>query len=260
MNWRTGLAAAGDCLEREWIGVARPHPARLLAGDFPPSRTPFVPDVAEQHYCPRCGGSVGPGEFIEGQGCAACRHRRYPWTRIIRLGRHDGDLRKWVHEIKFHAWDALGLELGRCLGRSLVEAGVRADAIVPVPASAWRRWRRGIDHSRIIAGGIASVMRTPMVRTMKRHGRPPQRAVPASRRRDNVRGVFTMRRLHFLKGCSIVLVDDVTTTRATLLEACQTLRRHAEVGEITCAVLSVAEAGRRQPGAPNHADAAHGGS
>lgn len=259
MNWSSGLVAAGDCVEREWIGVARPHPARLLGGDFSPRGSPFTADIGGQHYCPRCGGSVGPGEFVEGKGCAACRYRRYPWTRVIRLGRHAGDLREWVHEIKFHAWDALGVELGRHLGHALVEAGVRADAVVPVPASAWRRWRRGIDHSRVIAAGIASVMRTPMVRAMKRQGRPPQRAVPASRRRDNVRGAFTVRRLHFLSGCSIVLVDDVMTTRATLLEACQTLRRHADVGEITCAVLSVAEAGRRQPGAPGDGDSAHGG-
>lgn len=260
MKRRSGLVAACDCVEREWIGVARPHPARLLNGDFLPDQSPLRPDVAGQDYCPRCGGSVGSGEFIEDRGCGACRQRRYPWSQIVRLGRHDGELREWVHEIKFHAWDALGTELGRRLGYLLVDAGVRADAVVPVPSSAWRRWRRGIDHSRIIATGIASVMRLPVVRAMKRQGRPPQRAVPPSQRRANVRGAFTTRRLHFLRDCSIVLVDDVTTTRATLFEACHTLRRQAGVAEITCAVLTVAEAGRREPVATVGSESVHGRS
>jgi predicted amidophosphoribosyltransferase len=179
-------------------------------------------------------------------GCGACRRRRYPWTSIVRLARHEGDLRDWVHEIKFHAWDAMGVELGRRLGAALDGSDLRADAIVPVPASAWRRWRRGTDHTRAIATGVASVLRLPVVRAMKRQSRrPPQRAVPPSRRRENVRGAFRVRRLAPLKGCSVILVDDVTTTRATLLEACNTLRRTAGVDEVVCAVLTVAEAGRR---------------
>lgn len=259
MEWRTRLIAAGDCIEREWFGFSRPHPARLLDGRPGSSSGVFAPDAAGRHYCPRCAGSVGAGEFIEGKGCAACRNRRYPWEQIIRLGRHDGDLREWVHEIKFHAWDAMGLELGRRLGRSLIEAGVSADAVVPVPASAWRRWRRGIDHSRTIAAGVASAVDLPVVRAMKRKARPPQRAVPPSRRRENIRGAFGIRRMSFLRDASIVLVDDVTTTRATLLEACHTLRRQAEVAAITCAVLTVAETGRARTEVPEPTRTEDGG-
>ncbi len=259
MEWRTQLTAAGDQIEREWLGFARPHPARVLDGLCGFSQAAFVPDIVGQHYCPRCAGSVGAGEFIEGKGCAACRNRRYPWEQIIRLGRHDGDLRQWVHEIKFHAWDAMGIELGRRLGRSLIQVGVRPDAVVPVPASAWRRWRRGIDHSRTIASGVASVLDLPIVRAMKRKSRPPQRAVPPSRRRENVRGAFGVRRLNFLRDASILLVDDVTTTRATLLEACTTLRRQAGVAIITCAVLTVAETVRSQRVIPEGASPDHGG-
>ncbi|MCC6907693.1 MAG: ComF family protein [Phycisphaerales bacterium] len=250
MNWSAAWLSAGECIEREWIGVSRPHPARLLDGDPREGRPPFVPDAIGVAYCPRCGGSTGPGEFIEGKGCAACRKRRFPWERLVRLGRHHGDLRDWVHEIKFHAWDAMGLELGKRLGRCLKDAGVQADAVVPVPASAWRRWRRGIDHSRIIAAGAASVLDLPLARAMKRKGRKPQRAVSPSQRRENIRGAFSVRRLNFLRNCSIVLVDDVTTTRATLTEACRTLERQAGVGSITCAVLTVAEPGRDGPAAP----------
>ncbi len=243
------LGEAIECIEDRWIGLRRPHPQRLFRGGAHPSNSlaaPFRVDQPATDYCPRCGSSVGGGEFIEGAGCGSCRRRRHPWERLVRLGRFEGDLREWIHEIKFNAWDAMGVELGRILGGRLHEAGVEADAIVPVPVSPWRRWRRGIDHTRTIAGGVASVLRLPVVGAMKRRGRPPQRAVPASQRRDNVRGAFSMRRWHGLDGCRIILIDDVTTTRATLTEACNTLRA-AGVDSIIAAVLAVTEASRARP-------------
>lgn len=248
-GWSINLADAVESLEDRWLGVRRPHPLRLLRGlnpaPFDAESQAFRADQPAADYCPRCGSSVGVGEFIEGRGCAACRRRRHPWERLVRLGRFEGDLREWVHEIKFSAWDAMGVELGRLLGRALLECDARADAIVPVPVWAWRRWRRGIDHTRIIAGGVASVLRLPVLRAMKRRGRPPQRAVPASQRRDNVRGAFSMRRWHGLGGCRIILIDDVTTTRATLTEACNTLRA-AGVDSIIAAVIAVTETARRR--------------
>jgi len=256
-GWGLNLGGAGEQVEDRWLGLHRPHPLRLIQGGgnaaSSPPRPPLRREAPQRDYCPRCGSSVGQGEFIEGKGCGACRNRRHPWQRLVRLGRFDGDLRDWVHEIKFSAWDAMGVELGRILGSAILDCGVRADAIVPVPPSAWRRWRRGIDHTRIIASGAASILQLPVVRAMKRRGRPPQRAVPASQRRDNVRGAFTMRRWHGLRECRIILIDDVTTTRATLTEACNTLRA-AGVESIIAAVLAVTETSRARP-APPQADA-----
>ncbi len=256
-RWSENLAGATQCLEDRWLGLRRPHPRRLIAGEGAsnPSAAaaPFHFDQPAIDYCPRCGSSVGSGEFIEGKGCAACRRRRHPWERLVRLGRFEGDLREWIHEIKFSAWDAMGVELGRHLGRALLDRRVQADAIVPVPVWSWRRWRRGIDHTRIIAGGVASVLRLPVVSAMKRRGRPPQRAVPASQRRDNVRGAFTMRRWHGVRGCRLILIDDVTTTCATLTEACNTLRA-AGVEAIIAAVIAVTESSRaRSVSAPDDA-------
>lgn len=249
-RWSINIESAVQCLEDHWLGLRRPHPRRLIRGNgvsqVNGASWPFRPDQAESDYCPRCGSSVGAGEYIEGKGCAACRRRRHPWQRLVRLGRFDGHLRDWVHEIKFSAWDAMGVELGGILGRALLGCGAQADAIVPVPVWAWRRWRRGIDHTRIIAGGVAQVLGLPVVGGMKRRGRPPQRAVPASQRRDNVRGAFSMRRWHGLRGCRIILIDDVTTTRATLTEACNTLRA-AGVESIIAAVLAVTELSRARP-------------
>lgn len=242
VRWRETLLRISESAEREWLGLARPHPSRLIDG-FGRCR-PFIPDRPREQYCLRCGGTVGGGEYVEGAGCGACRRRRYPWTQIVRLGRYDADLREWVHEIKFHAWDAMGYELGRRLGGTLVDLQVRADAVVPVPASTWRRWRRGVDHSHCIANGVAAALGIPVVRAMKREARPPQRAVAPSRRRDNVRGAFRVKRLSPLRHCRVVLVDDVTTTRATLLEAANTLRRRAGVEAIVAAVLTVAESDR----------------
>lgn len=208
-------------VERTWLGldVAPLYERTQDAG--------WTPDDLSA-YCPRCGTTVGSYEASE-TGCAACRARRLPWERLVRLGPYTGLLREMVHEVKFTRWRRLGDELGQLLGESLREAIVAAGAreervvLVPVPSSVWRRLGRGIDHATVIARGISRKTGYPMAAALRRKHRPSQLSVPAGRRTANVAGSFMARRGWDLAGRHVVVVDDVTTTRATLAAACRAL-------------------------------------
>lgn len=210
-------------IERIWLGLERPPLAERLAA------AGWVADPPDA-YCARCGTTVGPYEADAG-GCSACRGRRLPWERMIRLGEYTGELRETIHEVKFGRWRRLGHDLGRLLGRSLAAAMETAPIdpaqamIVPVPASFWRRMERGIDHTRVLARGVRQETGCRILPLLERRHRPSQRSVPASQRAANVAGSIRVRRPLDLSGWTIIVLDDVTTTRATLTASCRAVAR-----------------------------------
>ena len=104
-----------------------------------------------------------------------------------------------------------------------------ANAAVPVPLHPSRRRERGFDQ----ASDLARHVGLPVVHALRRI-RPTavQASLPAARRHGNVRGAFAARSaVATLNGRSVVLVDDVSTTGATL-EACARALAEAGVREV----------------------------
>lgn len=213
-------------IERVWLSVTAPP---LLDRAAAAGWTPDEP----QHYCRRCGASTRPGETA-GLGppaqCAACQEIRVPWDRMIRLGEYESPLDQWVQEVKFTRFRALGEGLGRWLGESIAAEIERARAageqnvppgppiIVPVPMSFLHRLSRGIDHTTTLARGVRQTTGGTIVRALARSHRPSQLEVLPSERQANVAGAFGGKPAasKSLQGRLVVVVDDVTTTGATL--------------------------------------------
>lgn len=229
-------------IEREWLGVVRPAPQLVIA------RAGLPEERAGVDYCGRCGDSVGTGE-ASSAGCAGCFRSRVPWGRIVRVGRYEDLLREWIHDVKFDRDLAMGLALGRLLGSRLQACGITADFIVPVPGSLWRRVMRGSDHTAGIAWGVARQTGALLVHALSRRHRPVQRAVAPSARRKNVRGMF--RRgwgLGLPQAARVVVVDDIVTSRSTMIEAVRALRSLYGLrrDSVTAATVAVADAMSRR--------------
>jgi predicted amidophosphoribosyltransferase len=214
-------------IERVWLGLQTPPLRERLAtaGWRAEERT---------SACWRCGANVGVHEGDE-QGCPACRRTRLPWDRLVRLGPFEGVLRDAVHDVKFTRWRRLGDDLGRMLGArvsaELERAGVdlHGVAVVPVPMSMWRRLGRGIDHSRVIARGVAASVsrgacRVPVLNAMRKEYRPPQWSVPVGERGRNVARSMSVVGTIPEWVRTVLVVDDVATTRSTLRTACGAIR------------------------------------
>jgi len=235
--------AAGSSLWHElselWLAPQAPRLSQRMrdAG--------WAPDALGA-WCDRCAGTVGPHEEDE-FGCSACRGKRLPWDRAVRLGEHTGVLRDWIHEVKFTRYRALGIELGRELGKRLRASGLPSEGVVvcPAPTSWRRRVARGIDHSGAIGLGVARELGAPMERLLARSHRRSQQDLTASERHRNLRRAFRRRGRASLAGKTVVLVDDVLTTGATARGAARALRQNGRGGEgaagVWLGVLGVAD-------------------
>ncbi|MFO0974105.1 MAG: phosphoribosyltransferase family protein [Phycisphaerae bacterium] len=99
------------------------------------------------------------------------------------------------------------------------------DALVPVLSPVMRVCMRGHQPTSLLAARVSRAIGVPvrrwlgMARTVR-----PQLGLSAGEREANVRGAFAARRATRVAGRTVCVVDDVTTTGATLREAARALR------------------------------------
>jgi ComF family protein len=181
--------------------------------------------------CASCGDPLATWRSIDRDRarCPRCRRqtRRIALTRAV--GAYDGSLRAIIHAFKYDGRRSIASRLAALmrLRGALVLDG--ADAVVPVPLHASRRRERGFDQARDLARHLG----TPIVHALRRTRRTAtQASLPAARRHGNVRGAFMLTPAGArLEGQCVVLVDDVSTTGATL-EACARVLDESGVREV----------------------------
>ena len=100
------------------------------------------------------------------------------------------------------------------------------DLVIPMPITGFHRWNRGYNQSAYLAAALAKRLdRKCDPRQLCRVGSPRrQGGLDEEARRENVRGTFAAPRPEFVRGRTILLVDDVMTTGATFSEAAATLK------------------------------------
>jgi ComF family protein len=104
-----------------------------------------------------------------------------------------------------------------------------AACAIPVPLHPSRRRHRGFNQ----AADLARQMRIPVATALRRvRATPTQTGLPAARRHGNVRDAFAATRAAgALTGAVVVLIDDVSTTGATL-DACARVLKRAGIAEV----------------------------
>ena len=129
--------------------------------------------------------------------------------------------RDLVHALKYSYHSTLASPMGELMARYLEGTPLIADVLVPVPLHPRRQRTRGYNQSLLLAREMSLRSGLPLAARalLRRRDTPPQaRAVEASARRRNVAGAFDCRP-GAVAGRRVLLVDDVTTTGATL-DAC----------------------------------------
>jgi ComF family protein len=158
-------------------------------------------------------------------------------------------LRKVILQLKFHGQEHLGYRLGALLAHAWGALPEPDSAIVvPVPLHASRKRQRGFNQAELLARGLVRRLRKEqrlhglqLVAGSLRRTRAtvPQVGLSVSARRENVSGVFSVRRPEVVCNRTVVVIDDVMTTGATLSACAAALKR---AGASRVLALSLARA------------------
>lgn len=181
--------------------------------------------------CPRCAEPLAAAPTVEVDSpeeriCGACLSSPPPWKRTVAPFTYTPPLSRILSSLK----TGNGLLEARILG-ALLAPFVRAcyvgerlpAALVPMPMTRRRRWQRGFNQAELLATVVARALGLPHVRgcLVRTKDAPPQRSLSRSARLRNVRGAFEVK--HSPPGRHVALVDDVTTTGATVRAAARAL-------------------------------------
>ncbi len=195
---------------------------------------------------PHCVGCGSPNGLL----CRACGHVCYArdtaqslkpkhWSfyndelrRLTALGPLDGPLRELIHAMKYrHSREAAAVLAGMMV--PWFPANV-ASCIVPVPTATIRIRQRGFDHTWMMAKALSRLTGVPAKRLLLRQSNVRQVGQNRQTRLTQAKNQYFA--LSVPPNASVVLIDDVVTTGATIM-ACATLlsRQGCEVYALVAA-------------------------
>jgi ComF family protein len=140
----------------------------------------------------------------------------------VAFGYYGGALATAIRRLKYEDRPHLARPLGELLRGACRIAETRAEAVVPVPLHPRRLVARGYNQSALLAAHVAAELRAPLLTSVLARAvdTVPQVALRGEGRHDNVGNAFVVRSSAALRGKTLAVVDDVSTTGATL-QACR---------------------------------------
>lgn len=138
--------------------------------------------------------------------------------------------KKIIHALKYGFVKEMAEVFGVVLERERLNLKkLGADFIIPVPLHTRRLRERGFNQSALVAEKISALAGTPVredILIRKSSRRPQAEIRKRAEREKNIRGIFWSKLSlgQEIMGKSILLVDDVATTGATLKECARVLK------------------------------------
>ena len=140
----------------------------------------------------------------------------------------DSALASLIHDFKYRGFSRLARHLAQIGASSLLHSDFfhDTDLLLPIPLHWRKHFKRGYNQSRMIAEGVSMVTDIPVgdqLRARKAHR--TQTALTTEQRISNTKDIFCVQHPETLAGKTVMIVDDICTTGATILSAGEVLAR-----------------------------------
>ncbi len=172
--------------------------------------------------CAVCGARLPEGKKI-------C-HRETPYILAASAKYEDKNLQRLIWQLKYQNQTASARPLVHLMTRYWLELGIKFEnaLIIPIPLHRRRLKSRGFNQAELLARRFAKKVGFPINTSLLRRVRylkPQAECKNREERALNIQNCFQVKNSGLVSGKTIILVDDVTTSGATLLEAANVIKK-----------------------------------
>ncbi len=176
----------------------------------------FLSVPLKDKLCIRCGCKI--------KNCQ-CKTRVFYFDGLCAAFYNDTAARKAMYSFKFNHRQEVGSFFAERMALTVKQSfyGIDFDIITAVPMSYFKEKRRGYNQSNILAEKIGKILEIPFYKDIlyARHKKTAQHKVTFKNRFQNVENVYYTNKS--LNGKTVLLVDDIKTSGATLSECAKQL-------------------------------------
>ncbi len=192
--------------------------------DAPPGGRGFCPAcTAKLHiypddmlFCPGCGGPHDGALAV----CSQCLAEPVRlWQSAAAVFPYYGFGKKLIREFKFANRPEFARPFGALLAQAVSRSNFCPDVLVPVPLHFSSFWRRSYNQAELLAKVCGRELDIPVISALRRIHAGTKQAKLGRHERHVLKKSFLCVKPDKLKGCRVMLIDDVLTTGATLSAA-----------------------------------------
>ncbi|MGI6119538.1 MAG: ComF family protein [Desulfosporosinus sp.] len=162
------------------------------------------------------------------ESCLDCKAGKGPkhLDKVTAWGHYSGELRKFIQKVKYKAHPRSLMEIARPYTDWAINQLPAVDGVVAVPMHASRQAERGFNQADVLASIVHWELGLPIIAGIERVKPTPSQALLSRHDRlHNLKDAFVVRKASSIRGRSLWIVDDVTTTGATLEAVAEVLRK-----------------------------------
>lgn len=153
---------------------------------------------------------------------------------------HESEFRKMIHRAKYGNRPEIMYRLAQQAAIQWLQSGYfnDVDVIIPVPLHNKKKRYRGYNQSDYIARGLGETLGLKVCYDglMRLRNDKSQTMQTNQERQTNIVGAFTLNPKHNFEGKTVMLVDDVLTTGATLVNCAKQFGKKTKIVIFTLAI------------------------
>lgn len=192
----------------------------------------MLPYITER-LCLRCGRPMPPVET--GALCSMCRKGAVHFDSGCVVFHFTGIIQNVIYRLKYGGERDMALIIGKLMAERLEDTGWDIDMMIPVPLHVSRYKERGFNQSFLLASVMGRELEINVSQNIliRKRDTGSQTQLTGSYRVHNVKDAFSVKDCASLKGSSVLVVDDIMTTGATLNECSRELKKYG-AGKVFC--------------------------
>lgn len=182
--------------------------------------------IDNEKCCLRCGAKL----IAEEKYCLNCQNNQFDFDMSRAVFVYDGAIKTIIYNLKYGNKPYISNTISYCMARKLKSLNWKVDMVVPVPSSKETLKERGFNQAELIARKLSEIIHVDFENEILQKIKHTEKQANLSgiERRTNLEGAFLVDNKYkaFLKGKTILLIDDVITSGSTISFCAKELKKN----------------------------------